>query len=117
LLNRSEFREFARQVGGKLLANMTEFGKTPFITASEFRRMGYTFVIFPVTLFRGAARVQQLCLRELLRKGTQKGLMPKLMSREEQYKVIRYAEYVNIDKELSFGMPPSSRKRGKLEQH
>src|SRR5882757_4383667 len=58
-LNTAEmFREFARRVDAPLLANMTEFGRTPFFTASEFEAMGYRMVIWPVSAMRVAAKAQ-----------------------------------------------------------
>ena len=64
-LNTAEmFREFARRMPGvKLLANMTEFGRTPFFTASEFEAMGYAMVIWPVSHLRVAARAHGGALR------------------------------------------------------
>ena len=52
LRSKQEFRKYREEVSGRLLANMTEFGKSPFITYSEFSKMGYNIVIFPVTLLR-----------------------------------------------------------------
>ena len=66
LTDREEFRYFAENTDFPLLANMTEFGKTPFIKASEFQEMGYRFVIFPVTLFRIAAKAMDDALEALL---------------------------------------------------
>jgi methylisocitrate lyase len=101
LQSKEEFREFSREVNAPLLANMTEFGKTPLITAQEFREMGYTYVIFPVTIFRVAAKAMEDALRVLLAEGTQKNLMDKMMTRKQQYEVIRYDYYEKLDKELA----------------
>jgi len=72
--SREEFVEFGRKVKGPLLANMTEFGKTPYLSISEFSRLGdgYKLVIFPVTTFRVAMKAMRDALRELARSGTQK---------------------------------------------
>ena len=60
MISREMFQEFARRVPGvPLLANMTEFGKTPFFTASEFEAMGYRMVIWPVSSLRVANKAQQ----------------------------------------------------------
>ncbi len=54
------FREFARRMPGvTLLANMTEFGRTPFFTAAEFEAMGYKMVIWPVSSMRVATKAQE----------------------------------------------------------
>ncbi|AWR99230.1 methylisocitrate lyase [Metallosphaera hakonensis] len=101
LQSKDEFREFAKAVNAPLLANMTEFGKTPLITAQEFKEMGYTYVIFPVTIFRVAAKAMQEALKTLLDEGTQRSLMDKMMTRKEQYEVIHYDYYEKLDKELA----------------
>lgn len=88
-----EFRLVTSKMKGKFLANMTEFGKTPYITAEEFRKAGYTFVIFPVTLLRVAVKAEIGALRELLERGTQKGMLDDMITREEQYRIIRYEMY------------------------
>ncbi len=109
LTSREEFRSFAQTATGPLLANMTEFGKTPLIRASEFRKFGYRYVIFPVTAFRAAARAEEAVFKEILGKGTQSGIMDRLMSRSEQYEVIRYESYGELDRSLESG---SGRRRG-----
>jgi methylisocitrate lyase len=101
LTDRKEFRYFAENTDFPLLANMTEFGKTPFIKASEFQEMGYRFVIFPVTLFRIAAKAMDDALEVLKRDGTQEGIMGNIMARKEQYEVINYDFYQNFDKNIS----------------
>lgn len=101
LENKEEFARFAREVKAPLLANMTEFGKTPYIAAKEFEEMGYRIVIFPVTTFRVAMKAVRDALIELKEKGTQKDLLSKMISRQEQYEVIHYWDYENWDKELN----------------
>ena len=64
LINAEMFRAFAKAMPGvKLLANMTEFGRTPFFTAAEFEAMGYTMVIWPVSALRVANKAQARALR------------------------------------------------------
>jgi len=100
LTSKDEFKLFAQRVKGPLLANMTEFGKTPLISASEFKEMGYKYVIFPVTIFRVAARAMEKALKILLEEGTQAKLIPDMMSRSELYEVINYKFYENLDKHI-----------------
>src|SRR5437763_12497503 len=59
LTSAAMFREFAERVEAPLLANMTEFGRTPFLTAAEFGEMGYKMVIWPVSSLRVAAKAQE----------------------------------------------------------
>ncbi len=90
LESKKEFKEFARRVKSPLMANMTEFGKTPYITVKEFEAMGYSIVIFPMTAFRIAMKAMEEALIELKERGTQKGLLNKMQTREELYKLIGY---------------------------
>ena len=90
LESKEEFRGFAKRVDAPLMANMTEFGKTPYITAKEFEAMGYSIVIFPMTAFRIAMKAMEDALIELKSKGTQKGLLKKMQTREALYKLIKY---------------------------
>ena len=101
LTGKEEFAKFAKEVKAPLLANMTEFGKTPYIKAQEFKEMGYKYVIFPVTLFRVAAKAMKDALEVLLREGTQVNLLEKMITRQEQYEIIDYFFYERLDKELS----------------
>src|SRR5712692_7808409 len=98
--SREEFVEFGRKVKGPLLANMTEFGKTPYLSISEFSRLGdgYKLVIFPVTTFRVAMKAMRDALRELARSGTQKALLVKMMTREEFYELTDYRTLEKADK-------------------
>ena len=101
LESKEEFEKFAREVKAPLLANMTEFGKTPYITAKEFEEMGYKIVIFPVTTFRVAMKAVRDALIELKEKGTQKDLLSRMITRQEQYEVIHYWDYENWDRDLN----------------
>jgi methylisocitrate lyase len=92
-----EFREFARRVKAPLLANMTEFGKTPYISVQEFREAGYKVVIFPATLFRISLGAAREALEVLKSQGTQKSLLDRMMSREDFYKLIGYRDYEERD--------------------
>ncbi len=101
LKSEEEFRAFAENVKAPLLANMTEFGKTPYIPVSKFAEFGYKFVIFPVTTFRASAKTIQEVLDVIKKEGTQKGILDKLMTRKEFYEIIRYYDYEELDKRLA----------------
>ncbi|HVC27413.1 MAG TPA: methylisocitrate lyase [Nitrososphaerales archaeon] len=103
LRSAEEFAEFARKVKGPLLANMTEFGKTPYLSLSDFSRMGegYKLVIFPVTAFRVAMKAMRDALNELSKSGTQKGLLGKMMTREDFYELTDYGSLEKADKAIS----------------
>jgi methylisocitrate lyase len=88
----AEFATFRESVDGLLMANMTEFGQTPFITAQGFQQLGYKVVIFPVTAFRVVLKAMDEAYRGLLKQGTQQGFISRMMSRRELYDVLRYNE-------------------------
>ena len=100
LLNEEEFRQVSKAVDAPLLANMTEFGKTPYITADSFKSMGYRMVIFPVTAFRGAAKALMDVYSSLFKSGTQLPFLDRLMTRADQYQVINYNFYEGLDKKF-----------------
>lgn len=90
LKTREELEKYRGEVNGVLLANMTEFGKTPFTTADEFYKLGFQIVIFPVTIFRYLAGRTAHALEILKKDGFQKNLIAEMMTREEINKVLSY---------------------------
>ena len=98
LEGREEFEEFRMKVRIPLMANMTEFGKTPYMTAKEFEELGYDLVIFPVTAFRAMMKAVKTTLAELKAEGSQKGVLGDLMTREEFYELIDYYKYEEADR-------------------
>lgn len=98
LTNAEMFRAFARAMPGvKLLANMTEFGRTPFFTASEFEAMGYRMVIWPVSALRAANKAQERVFAALRRDGGTQKVIDQMQTRQELYDTIRYHEYEALD--------------------
>jgi methylisocitrate lyase len=97
LNDREMFREFARRVPVPLLANMTEFGRTPFFTASEFEEMGYKMVIWPVSALRMAAKAQEELFAAIRRDGGTQNMIPRMQTRNELYATIGYHEYEALD--------------------
>lgn len=116
LHSREEFMEFARRVKAPLLANMTEFGKTPYITVKEFEEMGYRIVIFPVTTFRYAMGMIRRALITLKNEGTQVNLLGDMMSREEIYQLIGYHNYEEWDRRIAEEVNAMLSGRVKLRQ-
>jgi methylisocitrate lyase len=90
LHSRDEFKDFAKAVRAPLLANMTEFGKTPYLSAKEFQALGYRLVIFPMTIFRVTMKAAEDSLRELKKLGTQKSFLSKMQTRKELYDLLNY---------------------------
>ncbi len=85
-----EFRDFARKVRAPLMANMTEFGRSPLLSVKELAEMGYRMVIFPQTAFRVSMHAAESCLRDLKRRGTQKAWISRMQTRDELYKLLNY---------------------------
>jgi len=93
-----EFRTFAKQLakhGAKvpLVANMTEFGKTPYLSSSEFEDLGYRLVLFPVTALRVTTKAVEQTLRELKDHGSQRDLLGQMHTRQQLYELLQYEEY------------------------
>jgi len=85
-----EFREFARRVRAPLLANMTEFGRSPLLSARQLAAMGYRMVIFPMTAFRVSMKSAEGFLHDLKRRGTQQGWLERMQTRQELYDLLNY---------------------------
>jgi methylisocitrate lyase len=98
-LNTAEmFRAFAQRLPGvPLLANMTEFGKTPFFTASEFEEMGYRMVIWPVSSLRVANKAQQELYAAIARDGGAHNMVDRMQTRAELYQTIGLHDYEALD--------------------
>ncbi len=98
LTSRDMFVEFARRMPGvKLLANMTEFGCTPFFTAAEFQEMDYAMVIWPVSSLRAANKAQEELYAAIRRDGSTQAMLDRMQTRAELYEVIGLAEYEALD--------------------
>jgi methylisocitrate lyase len=100
LVTEDMFREFARRVSAPLLANMTEFGRTPFFTATEFQAMGYRMVIWPVSALRVAAKAQEELYAALRRDGGTHKQIERMQTRAELYQTIGYSDYEALDATL-----------------
>ena len=98
LTNAEMFRAFAAAMPGvKLLANMTEFGRTPFFTASEFEAMGYSMVIWPVSALRAANKAQERVFAAIKRDGGTQNMLDQMQTRGELYETIGYHDYEALD--------------------
>ena len=95
LTSEAEFEQFRKALPGTpLLANMTEFGKTPLIPAARFGEMGYQMVIFPVTALRVTLKALDGFYKDLLETGTQAAWMEKMATRDELYELVDYSNFV-----------------------
>jgi methylisocitrate lyase len=98
LVTAEMFQEFAHRMPGvPLLANMTEFGRTPFFTKGEFESFGYKMVIWPVTSLRVAALAQEKLYKTLARDGGAQNCVDAMLTRKELYATIDYAGFEALD--------------------
>lgn len=97
LQTREEFEEFAQSVNIPLMANMTEFGKSPLFSATELEQMGYAAVLFPVTLFRIGMKAVEDALEEIKATKTQTGLLEKMQARSRLYEFLDYEGFDKRD--------------------
>ncbi|QBI20511.1 methylisocitrate lyase [Egibacter rhizosphaerae] len=94
LTTEADFRTFAEAgIGAPLLANMTEFGRTPYLSASEFEAIGYDVVIFPMLAFRSMLKAVDDALSHLRAHGTQADILDRMKTREELYELVDYPSY------------------------
>ncbi|TXI04433.1 MAG: methylisocitrate lyase [Pseudorhodobacter sp.] len=91
------FREFAARIDAPLLANMTEFGRTPFITAEEFQALGYAMVIWPVSSLRVAAKAQEELYTTIRETGATEAMLARMQTRAELYDTIGYHQFEALD--------------------
>jgi len=96
-----EFREYAQAVPGPLLANMTEFGRSPQLSTERLGELGYRIVIFPVSAARVAAKQVGAMYADLVRDGVQGAWMDRMMTRAELYELIGYDAYAELDRSLA----------------
>ena len=94
-----EFEKFRNQMSGPLLANMTEFGKTDLIPHKAFEKMGYNIVIYPVSTFRLALKAVEEGL-DVLFQDKQDQLIGKMQTRDRLYKLLKYENYEDFDKNV-----------------
>lgn len=88
-----EFAQFAEQINVPLLANMTEFGKSPLLNVTELTELGFSAALYPVTLLRVAMKAVEQALVGLAEHGTQQDLLSTMQTRSELYELIGYAGF------------------------
>ncbi|MET9294081.1 methylisocitrate lyase [Streptomyces sp. NPDC003077] len=107
LANEAEFAAFRKAVDVPLLANMTEFGKGPLLTARTLEDLGYNIALYPVTLLRLAMGAIEDGLRTLATEGTQESLLPRMQTRSRLYALLGYEDYAAFDTTVhDFTLPP-----------
>jgi methylisocitrate lyase len=89
----AEYRQFTSAVKVPVLANITEFGKTPLFTVQELAAAGARLVLYPLSAFRAMSRAAEMVYGALRREGTQQGVLDRMQTRVELYDVLGYHDY------------------------
>jgi methylisocitrate lyase len=100
------FRTFAREIDAPLLANMTEFGRTPYFTAKQFEDFGFAMVIWPVSSLRIAAKAIGDLYECITREGSAESLLERMQTRAQLYETIGYSEYEALDQSVAQSVVP-----------
>jgi methylisocitrate lyase len=101
------FRVFAQAIDAPLMVNMTEFGRTPAMTADELADLGYKIVIWPVSSLRVAAKALEAFYQQLAGDGTTEPQLDKMQTRKRLYEVIGYHDYEALDASIVHSLIPS----------
>ncbi|MFJ3755320.1 MULTISPECIES: methylisocitrate lyase [unclassified Streptomyces] len=109
LADEAEYEAFRKAVDVPLLANLTEFGKTPLLDTRTLENLGYNIALYPVTLLRIAMGAVEDGLRTIAAEGTQKSLLPAMQTRSRLYELLGYEEYSAFDSAVfDFTLPPGT---------
>ena len=92
-----QYKEFKKNFSAPLLANITEFGKTPLFTQAELKIAGVDIVLYPLTAFRAMSQSAENVYNSVIKDGTQESLLDIMQTREELYEVL---DYYNFEKKL-----------------
>jgi methylisocitrate lyase len=106
LTSRDDFARFAERIDAPLLANMTEFGRTPYLTAKEFEALGYRMIIWPVSSLRVAAKAQEELYAAIKRDGGTMNHLAAMQTRAELYATIGLAAYEALDNSIAATVVP-----------
>jgi methylisocitrate lyase len=88
-----EYREFSRHLDVPILANITEFGKTPLFTREELAQAGVQLVLYPLSAFRAMSYAALAVYKAINEQGTQKNMLDKMQTRNDLYEVLGYHDY------------------------
>jgi len=91
--NLEDYRRFTKHLAVPVLANLTEFGKTPLFSLEEMRECGIRLVLYPLSAFRAMAAAAEAVYEAIRRTGTQKDVLSRMQTRDHLYEVLRYHEF------------------------
>jgi len=109
LRSKDEFKRFIDGVQKPVMVNMTEFGRTPLLTAEELQAIGARIVIWPVSSLRIAAFAMEGFYRDLAKDGTTEPQLERMQTRKRLYEVIGYHEFEALDESIVKSLLPSLR--------
>ena len=110
LTSLEEYRQFTSRVNVPVLANLTEFGKTPFFTTQELASVGVRMVLYPLSAFRAMSKTALAVYGAIRRDGTQKNVVDLMQTRAELYDVLGYLDYEKKLDELFGSSNPEAKK-------
>jgi methylisocitrate lyase len=93
LTSLDEYRRFTSAVKVPVLANLTEFGKTPLFTLEQMKSAGVAMTLYPLTAFRMMSAAAEAAYRTLREKGTQAELLDRMQTRQQLYEMLNYHDY------------------------
>jgi methylisocitrate lyase len=100
LQDMSEYEKVREALDVPLLANLTEFGKTPLLTKTELENLGYNIAIYPVTSLRLSMKAVEDGFAAIRQQGSQKEIVDRMQTRARLYELIRYEEYNSFDQDI-----------------
>jgi len=101
LQSKEEFEKFSDAIDAPLVANMTEFGKSPLLTLDELADLGYSAILYPVTLLRVAMYGAEAALRVIAQEGTQAEILDMMQTRDDLYDLLDYRAFEDRDRGYS----------------
>lgn len=111
LRSKEEFRQFIDGVDAPVMVNMTEFGRSPMLTADELQALGARIVIWPVSSLRIAAHAMENFYRQLAADGTSEPQMERMQTRKRLYETIGYHDFEALDASIVKSLVPEMPKR------
>ena len=108
LVDKDMFRTFTSNISVPFMANMTEFGRTPYYTATQLEEMGCKLVIWPASSLRVAARAMEKLYATIAKEGETRSLLDKMLTRAELYEVINYFDFESLDASVAKSVVPTT---------
>ena len=108
LVDKDMFRTFTSNISVPFMANMTEFGRTPYYTATQLEAMGCKLVIWPASSLRVAARAMEKLYATIAKEGETRPLLDNMLTRAELYEVINYFDFESLDASVAKSVVPTT---------